>query len=307
MTAVAGPGRLLVTGVSGFVGATVVELLASAGHSVVGTSRSANVGPRIAHLLDEHHVADLSDERLDLGKVDGVIHLAGLAAVAPSFDDPAGYLRVNGAIMANLAESVLDESRDARFVVVSSGAVYGPSEDGTPLTESSQVQFPSPYAVSKVLVENLASYYRARGLDAVVARPFNHIGPGQRLGAIVPDLVARLRDHQDGAEFAGGNLGSARDYLDVRDVARAYELLLTTPELGETTFNVASGVSRTGHEVLAAVCAAMGKPVPRATSHETRAVDPSFVRGEAERLRKTTGWAPSVPFETSIADYVRSA
>ncbi|MGA7149716.1 MAG: NAD-dependent epimerase/dehydratase family protein, partial [Microbacterium sp.] len=168
------------------------------------------------------------------------------------------------------------------------------------------VHSPSPYAVSKMLVENLASHYRERGLDTVVARPFNHVGPGQRPGTIVPDLFARLGEHDDGEEFPGGNLDSVRDYLDVRDVARAYQLLLTTPDLAGATFNIASGTSRTGHEVLAAVCRAMGKAVPPVVVSKTRAVDPSYVKAGADRLRQATGWEPVVPFEESVTDFVRS-
>ena len=215
MTAIRPGGRLVISGASGFVGAHASRILVDAGYDVVPVSAAEQ---------------DLTKGWPDLRGVDGILHLAGLATVGPSFDDPQRYIEVNSSMVTHLGESLLSLAADSpggaspRTLVVSSGALYGPSE--SPLSEDSPLNLSSPYAVSKALVESQCLYYRNRGLDLVIARPFNHIGPGQGRGFIVPDLAAKLRALGPDADLVAGNLDSSRDYTDVRDVVRAYQLLL---------------------------------------------------------------------------------
>lgn len=293
MTAVRPGDRLIVSGASGFVGGHALRILTEAGYDVIPVSAAE---------------FDLTEGWPPLDDVAGILHLAGLAAVGPSFDEPQLYLEVNSSMVTHLGESLLALTaaspgrRAPRVVVVSSGALYGPS--ATPLTEESRVDLTSPYAVSKALVENQCRYYRNRGLDIVIARPFNHIGPGQGAGFIVPDLAAKLRALGPGDELAAGNLDSTRDYTDVRDVVRAYRLLLELPSPEYAVYNVASGVSRTGRELLGALCAALGVEVSQVTTSSPRKLDPDRISASAARLTAATGWEPSIPFETSIRDFV---
>ena len=168
--------------------------------------------------------------------------------------------------------------------------------------------FSSPYAVSKVLVENQLAYYRGRGLDTVVARPFNHSGPGQGPGFLIPDLIRRVTDSSSEDVLSVGSLSTRRDYTDVRDVARAYLSLITAPSLSHDIYNVASGTTRSGREILAAVSVALGRPVPetRVDPSLVRPNDPASITGDATRLRAETGWAPDIAFEQMIADSVAS-
>lgn len=296
MTAVRAGDRLVVSGASGFVGGHALRILTAAGYDVVPVSAAEY---------------DLTEGWPPLEGVDGILHLAGLAAVGPSFDEPQRYLETNSSMVTHLGESLLALAAAApgrrvpRVVVVSSGALYGPSE--SPLTEESPVNLSSPYAVSKALVENQCRYYRNRGLDVVVARPFNHIGPGQGPGFIVPDLAAKLRALAPGEELVAGNLDSSRDYTDVRDVVRAYQLLLEIPSPQHEVYNVASGVSRTGRELLATLCDALGREVPAVTTSVQRKLDPDRISASAARLTAATGWEPTIPFATSIADFVADA
>lgn len=299
--------RIAVTGATGFVGQALVAHLAACGHRVVGISERGEPPERTADSLAEYHCADLTLGWPDIGPfrdLDGIVHLAGLAAVAPSFERPQEYINTNSAMVTNLFESALQQDWRGRAVVVSSGAVYGGAQHDR-RTEASPTVATSPYVVSKLLVEHQAQYYRQRGLDVVVARPFNHIGPDQHRGFIVPDLVAKVRGWRPGTNMAVGNLDSARDYTDVRDVVAAYELLLSRPRLNHPTYNVCSGAARTGREVLDAVCRALGTQVPPLDdAGERRAVDPSVIVGSADRLTAETGWRPTIDLQTSIDDFV---
>jgi len=307
MTHVPPGGRVAVTGVTGFVGPVLAELLADKGYHVVGISDVERCPDRVSHYVAEYVSCDLTTAWPDIAPVDGVVHLAGLAAVGPSFTDPQGYIEVNSSMVTRLGEALLASASTARVIVVSSGAVYGSRENPTPFTEDDSLDFPSPYVVSKVLGEHQVSYYRRRDLDVLVARPFNHIGPGQRAGFIVPDLAAKLQELAPGEPLVTGSLDGSRDYTDVRDVARAYVALLELPAPEHGVYNVASGASRTGHEVLAALCDTLGREVPETIVERARAVDPHDVRASAARLTAETGWRARIEFDASVRDFVRES
>lgn len=289
--------RLAITGADGFVGRHVAAMAAERGHRVIALSRSRDA---IVPGADEVVEADLTEAWPRMPPVDAVVHLAALAAVGPSFDEPVRYIADNAAMTAHLCEALLHGPRPApRVIAASTGAIYARSE--RPIDESVPLAFASPYAVSKGTVDSLLSYYRHRGLDTVVARPFNHIGAGQGPGFLVPDLIARLDALEPGGALRVGNLDAERDYTDVRDVASAYLLLAEAPVLEHDVYNIASGRARSGHEVLAAICAAMGRELPPLRSGRRRPLDVPRVVGDASRLRRELGWAPRFDFETSIA------
>jgi GDP-4-dehydro-6-deoxy-D-mannose reductase len=291
--------RLAVTGVDGFVGRHVAAIAARRGHEVIGISRNGGAEvPGASEIVQ----ADLTEEWPNLPYVDRVIHLAGLAAVGPSFDRPIHYLRANAAMVVNMCEALLRGRSVARVITSSTGAIYAPSE--APISETSPLAYTSPYAVSKAAVENMLSYYSGLGVDSIVTRPFNHIGPGQGPGYLVPDLLGRLRHLRDGAPLEVGNLAAARDYTDVRDVAAAYVGLAEADRPSHNLYNVASGEARTGHEVLAAICAALGREAPATRVTASRPLDVPTVTGDATRLRADLGWAPRYTFAESIADAV---
>jgi GDP-4-dehydro-6-deoxy-D-mannose reductase len=301
--------RLIVTGVDGFVGRHVAQLAAHGGFDVFGISRAGSPD----RSLDEHLAGYASADLRRVWPADAptdaaVIHLAGLAAVGASFDRPQDYLTGNSAMVTTMCEARIAQGASARIVGVSTGAVYAHDEGHVARIESDAVAFTSPYVVSKVLVENQFAYYRARGLDSVVARPFNHIGPGQGPGFLVPDLLRQLRHLEVSEPLHVGNLSTARDYTDVRDVAQAYLLLAAAEKLAHTLYNVASGTPRTGHELLAQLCLATDVPVPALEIDQTRirATDPVRIVGNATRLRDDLGWAPRIPFAQTIADTVGS-
>ncbi|MFD6697519.1 MULTISPECIES: NAD-dependent epimerase/dehydratase family protein [unclassified Microbacterium] len=295
---------VVVTGASGFVGRHVVAEALARGFKVHGIGRAEQSWPDRKR-LDSWHVTDLRDAWPEGLVVDAVIHLAGLAAVGPSFAHPQHYITANSSMMTTIGEAALAGAITGRILVVSTGGVYAGS-GAAPLTEDSPLAASSPYAVSKMLVEHQADYYRRRGRDAVVARPFNHIGPGQAPGFVVPDLYAALRALPADAPLPTGNLSTRRDYTDVRDIAQAYLDLVTAESLQHTTYNVSTGSSLSGIEILELVCEAMGRRVPEiiADPERWRPTDAMEIIGSSERLRSERGWVPRHGPRSAIMDFV---
>ena len=294
--------RVAITGATGFVGPHLARELLAAGDEPIAVSNVEEVD------LDIPYVScDLTrkwpDELVD---VEAVVHLAGLSAVGPSFSAPQEYVTANSAMVTTMCEALAAAGSKARVLVVSSGAVYDAFQP-QPIPESGAIAMSSPYVVSKVLVENLAAYYGSRGLDVVVARPFNHIGPGQKDGFLLPDLVTGAEAAAaQGRPMQVGDLTTSRDYTDVRDVARAYRLLLATDLGAERVFNICSGESHTGIELCDLALAELGLDHLERSVDESRRRpnDPRSITGDNARLRATTGWAPERRIEETVRDYV---
>jgi len=300
--------KVLVTGANGFVGkhlldellAHAIEVLAVGGP--LSTAKQAGDEQK-SLALDLTQPAEA--QKIDFGDVTGVIHLAGLAAVGPSFDNPMRYIDTNIGIEVNLFEAALAQKARPRFLIISSGALYNPAAS-LPLDEQSQVLPSSPYAVSKLGQEQMAQYYTQRGLECIIARPFNHFGPGQEAGFIVPDLTQQLIECQQGKrdEVSVGNLEAQRDYTDVRDIVKAYRLLLEKGASGEV-YNICSGKALSGKEILAGITKAAGfKARTNQDPARMRPSDSLVIYGNHRKLSQATGWQPEIAIETTLADVV---
>lgn len=301
---------VMVTGAHGFVGRHLVAELRSREALVIAVGKEPT-SPFQGQQGVDYAQCDL----LDSDAVDGllartpaaVINLAGLAAVGPSYGDPELYLRTNRQIAANLCDSALRRSPSARLLMVSSGAVYEPRQP-LPLREDSEVGgSTSPYALSKLQSEQVALTARTSGVNAVVVRPFNHLGPGQEPGFLLPDLYARVRAAGNAGPVAVGNLATARDYTDVRDVARAYADLLVPTRLEHSIYNVCSGRAVTGTSLLEMLFAALGTPALPVVSDagQLRPTDADVIFGAPGRLHAETGWQPKFDLTQSVQDYVQ--
>jgi GDP-4-dehydro-6-deoxy-D-mannose reductase len=236
-----------------------------------------------------------------------VYHLAALAHVGGSWDDPGTTLAQNQAMTFNVLEAVRVAAPEAAVVAVSSGEVYGPPA-ALPVDESAPLRPQNPYAVSKAAGDLLAGFYAdAHGLRVARPRAFNHSGPGQpplyALASFSRQVAAGIEAGDDPIRVVTGNPDARRDYTDVRDVVRAYRLLAAGGQIG--VFNVCSGRSASAGELVAALGAAAGVAIDHV-------VDPALVRphevmdvrGSAARLHAATGWEPEIPLEATLADSV---
>lgn len=300
--------HFVVTGVNGFVGKHLTRELVSNDIEVTGIGREETVDPDISDILEQYIHQDIAESWPDtiIKPVDAVISLAGLAAVGPSFENPQRYITINSAIVTNMCEYYMKQEKKPRIVSVISGAIYSPDQP-LPLTEESEIITNSPYAVSKVLNEIQLDYYRQRGLGCVAVRPFNHIGPGQLGGFLIPDLIEKLQAVGDMGAIDVGNLKTKRDYTDVRDVARAYRLLATAEDLKHDTYNVCSGKSYSGEEILDKIKVKMGKEavLTHVDRSKIRPNDPMDIFGSAEKLKEDTGWEPEIDIDETISDVLQ--
>ncbi|HSW80964.1 MAG TPA: NAD-dependent epimerase/dehydratase family protein [Candidatus Saccharimonas sp.] len=303
--------HILVTGSNGFVGKHLVTLLKQQGHRV--TALATHADPSVESQVDNVVTCNLTDAtsvaNVDFNGVDAIVHLAALSSQGMSFDQPQKFIADNSAMVINVYERILAQKleQNPRVVMVSSGAVYD-SNQPMPLTESSALTHGSPYAISKILGEHLADYYKKRGIESVVVRPFNHTGPGQGPGFLLPDMVKQLSELGESGALKVGNIATRRDYTDVRDVVEAYIKLATAETLPHNLYNICSGVSRSGEEIIALIAKALygndATPKTEVDQSRIRPNDPAEIFGSNQLLKDDTGWTPQIPFDQTVADYV---
>jgi len=309
--------RVLITGMDGFVGSHAAEyLLAIEGIELHGTHLPGGSTANIDHLRDRVtlHEADITDAegiaRIFLDVMPGsVIHLAGQAFVPTALRDPFGTFTVN--IMGGVA--VLDAARRQAektgtgpgVLLVSSGEVYG-TRHREAISEDSPVRPENPYAVSKASVDLIGQEYRRTfGVAVSVVRPFNHAGPRQSPAFVSSDFgrqFALIAAGKSAPVISAGNLGSRRDFTDVRDVVRAYWAILTHPS-PHTVFNLCSGHVVEIRELIDIFQEVSGVRVTvTSEASRTRGGDAPFVAAGYARLHDATGWRPEIPFRQTLAD-----
>jgi len=306
--------RILVTGINGFVGKHLARELKSREHSVLGVGREDSVNNEVATIVSDYFRCDLTDpsdvSTLPIDEIDAVINLAGLARVGDSFKDPDKYNQVNVAVLSVLGSRMIKNKSLARMIAISTGTVYDPDQP-MPLTEYSKVTDKgSPYAHSKLLMEKAANELLNRGLDCVIARPLNHIGPGQERGFLVPDLYEKITGSLKSSKpVEVGNLKTRRDYTDVRDVVKAYADLAEAQELTYGLYNVCSSKSVAGEEILERLLELMhadGKVEIKVNADFIRASDPMDLFGSYDRLNQETDWTPTRNIDETLSDFVAS-
>ena len=286
-------GSILVTGARGFAGSHLMRRL---GERAV---------PSDVDILD----ADGLREAIRAEAPAAVAHLAATASVAQSWNKGADVWQVNAVGTVNVLDAVATEAPGARVLVVSTAEVYGVA-DHFPTHEDAPAAPLSPYGASKLGAEVACGRARrADKLDVVVSRSFPHVGPGQEESFAVGSWVHQiaLAELSGGGTLHVGDLTVRRDLVDVRDVARAYELLLTTAVPADT-YNVASGRARELREVVELLVELARCPVEvEQDSGRLRSVDIPILCGDASRLAEATGWSPEIPLEQTLADALDEA
>lgn len=302
------PGPVLVTGAAGFAGRHLLQRLAPQG-PVVAWHRPGDGHPDIdgvrwaaVELLDGAAVARALDDAAPAA----IYHLAGVPHVADSWARAAETLAGNVVGTWELVAAMRAQGRRCRMLVIGSATIYRPSTAA--LTEDDPLAPNTPYGTSKLAQELVAlGAWRDFGIPVVVARSFNHIGPLQS-----PDFAAAAFARQLALIEAGrlaptlkvGNLEAQRDLSDVRDTVRAYEALMTRGVPGRT-YNVCSGRAVSMQHLLDGLRAHIRVPVTvEPDPARMRPADTPLVLGDRARLTAETGWAPEIPFETTLADLV---
>ena len=310
--------KVLVTGADGFVGRHLVRRLVGAGDVVAAACRPGGNRVNWAAVAPGGQVEVLPLEILESESVEqvlrwgpeAVIHLAAVASTREARRDPAGAWEVNAVGTARLVgvAAELKESAvaDPLILVISSGEAYGVGP-AVPRVETDPLLPNSPYAASKVGAEVAAlEAWRRTGLRVVIARPFTHTGPGQTTQYVIPGWAERLR----GAKSSGaatvptGNLDPVRDFLDVRDVADGYRLLLARGVPGEV-YNVSRGEGLPLGELFALLSRIIGtRAAPCPDPVLVRRADIPYLVGDSTKLRRATGWAPAITLEQTLRELV---
>lgn len=256
-----------------------------------------------ADLREREPIADILRET----QPDLVFHLAAQAHVPTSWTDPAGTLVDNILCQVNLFLGLLQAKVDSLILVPGSNDEYGYIRpDELPVREENPLRPTSPYAVSKVAQDLLAYQYSlTHGLKCIRMRPFNHTGPGQGAGYVVPSLAKQVAEAEAGLAppvVKVGNLEAQRDFTDVRDVVRAYHLALLRCQPGEV-YNLGSGRAVSIRQVLDFFLARSQVPLRVARDEERmRPWETPVSVCDATKFRSQTGWQPEIPLEQTLAD-----
>jgi GDP-4-dehydro-6-deoxy-D-mannose reductase len=287
--------RALVTGGNGFVGNWLSEHLRGCGDEVLSVDREVEITDAVA-----------VREMVTAAAPEVLYHLAALTHVGRSWEGPGEVFAVNALGTLNVLEGARACPLPPRVLIVSSAEVYGSvTEDELPIDEDAPLAPVTPYGASKVAAEFLGvQAHLGYGLPVVRVRPFNHVGPGQSAGFVVASLASRIVEAQRSGTrgIPVGNLGARRDLTDVRDVVRAYRLLMEHGVPGEV-YNVCSGRDVSIEEVACQLLELAGVELQLEVDPAlARPVDVPVLRGDCGKLHDATGWQPEIDFTKTLRD-----
>lgn len=303
--------RALITGAAGFVGPYVAKALregCGADLDIIATSKNGQPHPVLKQVL-ALDVLDPDAVRSFIAsyRPTHVIHLAAMAVPRDAQANPEAAWRLHVTATLNIANAILDLTPECWLIYVSSGLVYGESAKiGLALNESTLLAPIDDYAVTKAAADLAVGALSHRGLKCLRLRPFNHTGPGQSEAFVVPAFAAQVARIEKGLAppvIKVGNLDTERDFLDVRDVARAYAMAAKQADsiTSHAIFNIASGVPRQTANILNwfiqnSRVSIKVEPDPA----RFRGSDLKCIIGDSSRLRETLAWAPEYSFEETL-------
>jgi len=311
--------KYLITGYAGFVGYHFIAHLNNIAQekiSVLGidiNTPSDFLDWNFNNLEISHksiNLMDLGDVRSVIKKFKptNVVHLASFSSVGKSWQDPSGYFSNNTGIFLNLLESVKDAGIDCKILNIGSSEEYGfVVEKNLPLTEDMIINPANPYAVTKMAQESMAKVYsNGLGMNIVSTRSFNHIGPRQRDNFVVASFTKQVAqavvEGKKELEMTTGNLAVVRDFLDVRDVVNAYQLLLENGKKGEV-YNVCSGEGIPLSKIIEELSAISGIKITTKTDASLiRPNDIKRIIGSNKKLEADINWKQKYTLHQTLTD-----
>jgi GDP-4-dehydro-6-deoxy-D-mannose reductase len=313
--------RILITGITGFVGSHLAEWALSKRAEVIGSVRWRSNTEHIDHLRDRLSLiqADLREPGsaralVEQARPDYIVHLAAQSFVGASWQTPSETLLTNAISQMNLFEAIRELRTPARFLVIGSSEEYGQVEpDELPIRETTPLRPLSPYAVSKVTQDLMGyQYWKSYGLDIVRARSFNHEGPRRGENFATSNFAMQIAEIEAGLRepvMSVGDLKPTRDFSDVRDIVRGYWDLLERGTTGEV-YNLCSGVDWSIERMLNFLLSQsrVRRIELRVDAARLRPSDVPVLRGSPEKIANAVGWRTQIPLErtlTDILDYWR--
>ena len=307
--------RILITGITGFVGSHLTEWALSRGADVIGALRWRSNTEHIEHLRDrltliQSELRELSSARdlVERARPDYIVHLAAQSFVGASWQTPAETLMTNAIGQMNLFEAIRQLGSASRFLVIGSSEEYGLVEpDELPIRETNPLRPLSPYAVSKVTQDLMGfQYFKSYGLDIVRARAFHHTGPRRSDNFSTSTFARQIAEIEAGLRepvVVAGDLKPVRDFSDVRDIVRGYWDLLERGTAGEV-YNLCSGVDWTIERMLTFLISQSSVPgiEIRTDAARLRPSDVPVLRGSYEKIERAVGWRPRIPLEQTLTD-----
>jgi len=306
--------KALITGVTGFVGSHLAEYLLANDYDVYGTVRWRSRYDNIEHIKNKIKLVetDIRDAHsiknaIEKSQPDFIFHLAAQSFVPTSFHAPHETLTTNIVGTISLLEAIRSSSLDPKIQIAGSSEEYGlVYPDEIPVKEINSLRPLSPYGVSKIAEEMLGfQYHKSYGMKIVRTRAFNHTGPRRGEVFVTSNFSKQIVEIEKGIRepvIHVGNLNSQRDFTDVRDVVKAYEMCLKKCSYGEV-YNICSGKSWIIKDVLNMLLG-MSK-IRVEIKQDTTRMRPSDVEillGDSTKFRQKTGWKPEIPFEKTMED-----
>ena len=289
--------KALITGINGFVGTYLRDLLISQGYEVFGIDKTDGGNIFVGDITNAGFVEGVLVEVMP----DEIYHLAGFSSVKQSFDDPDLVMAVNVEGTRNLLEGARRFCGGAKVLVVTSAEVYGKPEK-VPISEDEALKETSPYSKSRIVQEGVVG--ELDDLDVVISRSFNHTGPGQSTTFVLPDFSSQAIEIEAGDRepvIYTGNLSVVRDFSDVRDVVKAYHLLLQKGKKGEA-YNVGSGKGYVLQELLEKIILKVDKKIKIETDQEKiRPIEIPELIADTKKV-KMLGWSPEYSMDETLTD-----
>ena len=304
--------RALITGAGGFVGHHLSAHLGIVQPKARLTGTTLFPSESVHQAVNDQRRIDLKNfdqvrSLLAECRPDAIYHLAAQAFVPRSFEEPWETLENNMRAQLNIIRACLRLDIRPRILIVSSAEIYGAVEpDQLPLAEDAAIRPTNPYSVSKVAQDMLGlQYYLSHDLPIMRARPFNHIGPGQNDRFVAPAFAKQIAAIEEGTGepvIYVGNLEAKRDFTDVRDIVRAYHMIVDRGQPGEA-YNIASGMAHSIRHLLDSLLGQSDIKIEvRVDTARLRPVDVPEIRGDYSKLRRDTGWQPEMTFEATLRD-----